>query len=545
MEEIRYFILFLCIMSCMTGCHRNAAITELKHSPIPQLRISMDAAFVDTIYNVNRKKVPAYAVLVMEGGDTIYDDSLKYIRARGNSTFDIPSKKAFTIKFANPVRIPGVDKGKKFILLANALDEGLSHVRNSIAFDIAQQVGMLAPAYTYISLYINEDYKGLYQMTRTVDVNKRFVNIVDLEKENEYLNGMSLDIYEQFCYGDINQQQIKGFMLPNTPDDFTGGYLLRIGGYSRAESGFMSRAGDTISIKSPQHASLAEVKYIQAYYNQMEDAIRDTTTSRYLDYIDVVSFAKYYMLQEILVNSDACVGNSIYLYKDAHGKMNAGPIWDMDGILTPDNKARYTYDLPANMIWAAEPKSLTQKPKSLLQLLWEREDFREVCKEVYLNQMSEAIHKYINSGYIDSLSKLLADEAVYDYSVNGYESGYNEADYKESVSIPMKYLKERIDFFDWYFNTAGEDMVCLSDVSELEMPQDRNIHMYVAKGEPIMLPARRHVNVRTPNVEWYIAGTNERIKDGMIIDRDCDIECRLVPPSWWEKQYRRVKKLIH
>ena len=516
-------------------------------SQLPQLYITADSSLVDTIYHVNRRKIPAYAVFVTTDGDTLYDDSLKYIRTRGNSTFAIPAKKAFTIKFAYPARIPRLEKAKKFILLANALDEGHSHIRNAIAFDIASKVGLLVPNYIYITLYINNEYKGLYQMTNAVDVNKKIVNIVDLERENKIVNGNNnLAEYMTERYEDMITEG-KGYILPQLPHDISGGYLLTYNGrgaYERSGSGFISSLGDPIGIKSPQHASLQEVRYIHDFYNQMENAVIDTTSQKYLDYIDVESFAKYYMIQEILVNSDACTG-SVYMYKDLNGKLVAGPIWDMDGILSPEYSTRYTYDLPANMIWAADIQPLKMNNKSLFQRMWERKDFQVICKHIYQDEISKAIHDYIECGSIDSLYTHLANEAENDNSINGYYSQWDESTYQSVVEIPKNYLQERLEFFDWFYNTPDSLKVCLTDLTEPIYAQDRIIYIYFEKGKPITLPDRNNKAIRTPTPTWYIAGTDSVLTNGMRLYRDYDIECRLVPPSKTEMMRRRIKKYLH
>lgn len=292
-----HFILVSFIILLLSGCNIQL---ETKSS-LSRLYITTESSFIDTLYLLNRYKVPAYMVFVTVSGDTLYDNSLRYIRARGNWTFTHADKKSFRFKLNHSTLFPDLLKSKDFILLANPFDE--TYIHNAIAFDLAKSIGVLAPNYTYISLYFNDEYKGLYQMTNTVETVGK---IYDLEKENEFLNPLPLDSYPYERKGeDWEPKSMKGYQLPGLPDDISGGYLLRYDWadeYKRMKCGFVSDGGDAVGITSPQHASLSEIAYIQHYYSEMERAIQDTTNNTYQDYLDVESFAKYYLLQELLMN---------------------------------------------------------------------------------------------------------------------------------------------------------------------------------------------------------------------------------------------------
>ena len=166
--------ILLCLLFMMTifGC-KNRRFDNLPKSRLPSLYISISNEHLDSIIKNRKYKAPAHALLLSPEGDTILDDSLEHIKTRGNSTFKA-EKKAYSIKFRKKRRFLGLDKGKRFALLANAFDE--SHIRNAVALDLASEIGVLAPRYSFLSLYINSDYKGLYQITNKVEDNPEFVN---------------------------------------------------------------------------------------------------------------------------------------------------------------------------------------------------------------------------------------------------------------------------------------------------------------------------------------------------------------------------------
>ncbi len=55
-----------------------------------------------------------------------------------------------------------------------------------------------------------------------------------------------------------------------------------------------------------------------------------SNSGNYEQYFDVASLIDWYLVNEIFKNQDARDFASIYLYKDAGGKLKFGPLWDFD-----------------------------------------------------------------------------------------------------------------------------------------------------------------------------------------------------------------------
>ena len=178
-----------------------------------------------------------------------------------------------------------------------------------------------------------------------VEINKNRVDITDLEGDTGDLNP-DLDfstlapqgIGGKFC-GYIENSQ-RWYDIPNEPENITGGYLLELevtDRYPNEASGFVTKNTQTVVMKSPEFASEAQIKYISGYWQEMEDALYSETgyndlDKHYTDYIDIVSWAKQYLIQEWTSNWDAGL-TSNYFYKDVDGKLFAGPVWDFDTAL--------------------------------------------------------------------------------------------------------------------------------------------------------------------------------------------------------------------
>ena len=178
-------------------------------------------------------------------------------------------------------------KAKKWALLSNYLDHSM--LRNKVTSEISRAGGMeYVMDSVFVDLYADGSYRGTYQLTERVQIQKQRVNIRDLEEETELLNNNELDEYPQILSGipeNSNDQYVvnsyKYYDTPNDPDDITGGYLLQFqlpGRYSyKAESGFITSRGSVIEIDGPEYASKEQVLYIRNFVQEMEDAFYSET----------------------------------------------------------------------------------------------------------------------------------------------------------------------------------------------------------------------------------------------------------------------------
>lgn len=99
--------------------------------------------------------------------------------------------------------------------------------------------------------------------------------------------------------------------------DLTGGYLLErdvSDKYNEEVSGFETTLlGDQYTIKSPKYASRAEVDYISGLMNAMEKAVTQTdgvnpdTGLSYPAYLDLESYARKYIVEELSKNKEAAL----------------------------------------------------------------------------------------------------------------------------------------------------------------------------------------------------------------------------------------------
>lgn len=554
----RFIFVLVIIVANISGCTRNEASKQPHRSVLPSLYINLPPEQFDSILNDRDQEFPAEALLITADNDTLYDDYLSHIKTRGNTTFKkAEAKKSFTIKLPKKRSWLGLDKSQHFVLLANTFDD--SHIRNTIAFDLAHDVGLPAPQHTYLSLYINGEYKGLYQMTNRIEVNKHTLNLTNLDKLNKRANPRPLKEYAQFS--DSSDKQIilrKGALLACDPEDITGGYLLDLCGanriYVKSPSGFASDAGDYIRIRSPKYASPAEVNYIATFYNSMEAAITSNdgynpeTNKHYSDYIDTESFALVYLINELLLNQDGGL-SSLFLYKDSDSidsRLYAGPIWDFDRSIGNTTHSDLELIMPNELfINVKHGKTTWSHSHGIFFYLCKHEDFQEMVKKLYYQKISPSCHKYIESGTIDSLVDCLSEDADRDSRLYGTR---RNMDYHSVTGKTLDFLQKRLAFLDWYFSAPPEEIITINFQSNQVGAHHRNLQIYYPVGEPItVVPSlKSHPKrySREPDFELYIAGTDSIVPDNTVFNSAKTLELRYHEPTWKESQKRRIRKKL-
>lgn len=323
---------------------KDYTVVFLTSSKLPTMFINTPEGGLDRIHADKEYKEKGCTMLAINSkGKVDYNAELASMKGRGNSTWGYP-KKPYNIKLDSKAKLFGMEKAKSWCLIANY--EDLSLLRDQIVYNLGADIGMTeSPDCRSIDLYVNGEYKGVYLITEKVEINKNRVDITDLEGDTEDLNP-DLDfstlapqgIGGQFC-GYIENSQ-RWYDIPNEPENITGGYLLELevtDRYPNEASGFVTKNTQTVVMKSPEFASEAQIKYISGYWQEMEDALYSETgynnlDKHYTDYIDIVSWAKQYLIQEWTSNWDAGL-TSNYFYKDVDGKLFAGPVWDFDTAL--------------------------------------------------------------------------------------------------------------------------------------------------------------------------------------------------------------------
>lgn len=222
------------------------------------------------------------------------------MKGRGNSTWSYP-KKPYAIKLDTKEEVLGMNKHKRWVLLANYVDRTL--MRNAVAFRIAEQTGLdYTPSGEFVELIMNGNYKGNYYLAEQIKVDKNRVNIAELDPE-----------------------AVSGEAL-------TGGYLMELDiNYDEAYK-FKSTVFDyPWMFKDPDVVNTSQFYFMYNYVAAMEEEINKIPRSaRYENYLDINSSIDFWFVNELMTNYEITWTKSIYMAKDINSKFKMGPVWDFD-----------------------------------------------------------------------------------------------------------------------------------------------------------------------------------------------------------------------
>lgn len=403
---------------------------------IPSMHITTKGGNIGPVLESKETKLGGSILLLDGQGELLLHTKLDYIKSRGNASFHF-HKKAFNLKFRESYDLLGLGRAQKFCLLSQELDG--THLRNKISYDMAKESGMpFSPDSEFVDLYIDGNYWGLYLLTDKIDVGEGSVQIRDLEQEMEDINTKNLESYPE-----IDEDYRIYSQIPRVPLDITGGYLLEVDKFYHHEkhSQFEVDEFDMVTLKRPQYVSREQMDYISGVVLDMERALQSEDYERIQEHIDLDSWVKMGILQEIMINYDF-MGSSQFFYKDMDdwgetSKIYAGPIWDMDHtleIFTP-NLMMMNYQL-----WYSH--------------LYHTPEIYEQIRTTYRDVFSPMNHALLDGG-IDERAAQIRPSVMMNQSrwANSYTASYSELDgspqrFDTALADMKDYLQQRTDFLD-------------------------------------------------------------------------------------------------
>ena len=438
------------------------SLTVCRSEALPAVFIRTQSGSLDYLHADKENKEPG-SIRVYENGVLTLDTALKQIKGRGNSTWYY-QKKPYNIKFDKKTALLGMDKAKKWTLLANYIDLSLLH--NACAFELGAEFGQpYTSQYRWVDLYINGDYLGNYLVCESVEVGDNRVEIPDLEDANEDANP-ELDI-ESLPRGgsgpdnSVQGAEVKGSRkwveIPQEPAELSGGYLLEYemrGRYDMECSGFVTREGQPVVIKSPEYASRGEVNYIADLMDAASEALHSPTGynaagRHYSDYFDVDSLALTYILNELAMNYDAGF-SSLFAYKSSgDDKIHFGPVWDMDNAFGSPYVLNGVSLLDTE-IWFANQLGRHALP-SVLATANRHAEFRALVREKWAALRSSGALDAVVARIEGSVPDLRASAVMNGLRWNRYKTlspQEAEAAWQKNVSVCTDFLKNRIAALD-------------------------------------------------------------------------------------------------
>ncbi|MBQ2732992.1 MAG: CotH kinase family protein, partial [Clostridia bacterium] len=285
------------------------------------------------------------------------------IHIRGNSSAasepKSKNKYSYKLKLDTKADLFGFGESKHWYLINNWFD--VSALRNKLAYDFSGALGLPYTQSTWVELYYNGEYRGLYLLTESIriedgrietinwdefgeDVAKAYAAdnslseadrnklILALQKNLSWITTGSIDLY---IFGDTNTIDLTPYFDPEAVD-ITSGYLVEYDGRLDGDRTKWSTANNVpVALKNPEKlATNPEMyDYLKTLIADFEEALFSPTFhnskgKHYSEYLDVQSLVDYWLVWTIFDNQEFGY-LSMFYYVDG-GKIHFGPCWDFD-----------------------------------------------------------------------------------------------------------------------------------------------------------------------------------------------------------------------
>lgn len=303
---------------------------------------TLPVVYADTPAPIESKEewVEECDLRLYHAGDRNADFAKVQMKGRGNSSWLYP-KKSYAVKLDKKSEVLGMPRHKRWCLIANWMDRTL--LRNDVAYEVGRRMTGLewSPRGEFVDLVLNGRFIGNYYLCEQIKADENRVPVTEMEST------------------DVDGEAI------------TGGYILELDvAYDEVNKFKSAYRNLPVMIKEPDEDVLvdAQLEYIRNYVNTIESILfgsrKDEDISQW---IDLESFADWYLVHELVINREPYWPKSVYMHKDRGGVMKAGPIWDFDwGSFVPG----WDKWLNANNVWFGG--------------LMKRKDFTDCLKERWL-----------------------------------------------------------------------------------------------------------------------------------------------------------------
>lgn len=267
----------------------TGTISFCRSANLPTLYIETASGTMEHIYGDKEYEEAAFVTLYSSAGYVEYTDGSCLLKGRGNSTWR-KDKKPFLLRLSDSVGLLDMGEDSDWVLLTNYTDR--SNLHNKLVLDLANRACKeWTPRCEYVDVYLNGQYNGLYLLA---------------EKLESGTNRLNLDVG-------------------------AGDFLCSVDFSSRwqtLENPFVTESGRTVAISEPNILPEEARNRIVDLVNQQERLFLSQEDLTQSELVDIDSWIRKYLVDEIAGNTDADLSSSYFYYSD--GKFHGGPVWDYD-----------------------------------------------------------------------------------------------------------------------------------------------------------------------------------------------------------------------
>lgn len=396
-------------------------VVFMQGSRLPVIRLTTASGSMESIHADKENSEAGFMEVYDADGNIETAVKVERLSGRGNTSWDA-AKKSYAVKLADAEDVLGMGAEKSWVLSADYYDG--AYIRNQIGFEIARESGMrFTPEECFVELYINDEYAGLYQLMEKIKPGKNRVDI-----GNDYL--LEVDYIER----SIDEQYI---LLGNE---------------------------QPVVIHAPEKG--CDLEGVQQFFDAFTADLESGNTAAVTEKIDVESFAKRFVMEEILQDMDFGY-TSQYLYLELEkGLLHDGPLWDLDNTMgrgvAVEAQAFFVtdYDLNYNNV------------SRLFAVLYSQPEFRKLVWQEYTEHFRPVMLRLIESGIEEKTAAIEASIAMDQIRFPAPRSVFmTDASLEEHTAYLTAYFQDKMLLMDEYLcadltDTVTEVVLPAAEVQE-------------------------------------------------------------------------------
>lgn len=345
------------------------------------------------------------------------------IRGHGNSSWDNfrTTKPSYRLKLEEKRSLLGIGSspGKDYVLLSNHSDATMLRNYTVLSFGKLLENISYVPSSKFVQLYLNGEYRGLYQLCEKIKTGGGRVEIGDKSSGGETDIGYLLELDKR------------------APEE------------KEKDNVFFLVDGLPIAVKSDGRSE-AQLAFIKEYMTRFHNAVKAGDREAVDALADIPSIIDMFLLEEFSKERDAGFA-SFYLIKEPGGKLRFSCPWDFDLSLGNDSMFRY----PKGLV--TESDRANPWFAALLRQDWFRAEVGERLREI-----APRFDTLITD--ITAMGELLRDPAALDdkrWSIYGRRLLWEPDmvcfalhNYDEHLSYLLTWMRDRADWLIRKFDAA-------------------------------------------------------------------------------------------
>jgi len=378
----------------------------LQSSNVATMYIETDSGSMEHIWEEKGNEESGNVMLYTADGRLNYDGRMDSFKGRGNATWSQYAKKPYLIKLEKEADLLDMGSGQKWVLLANSNDS--THMRNKLIYDFAGKVNLpYSPDSQWVDIYLNGEYAGLYLLSEKIEMDE---NRVAIEDNKESITGsyiVSMELYERVVGTD--------------------------------ETYVVTRTGEAFRLNDPNQMNAEQLQVLASQWQSLENAILaedgvdPVTGMHYLDMIDLDSWARKYLIEEVFANRDGCAISQYFYCINGDFPIYAGPVWDYDGSIGAGGVVL------SNGLVANREYFNAAKRTAWFYTLYRKEEFYQRMVEVYEAEFLPELQGLLEVE-IPAYKELLTD-AVYNNEIRW--AGMQAHTFEAEVDFMIDFMNDR------------------------------------------------------------------------------------------------------